>query len=215
MTWRHAGRLTELELAALQISAIDAWHSRRNQFERSVRSGVASQIDAVRQLAVLERQQHGIVERTRHHLSARVRMGSAVAATRVVVVHRNAWFTEKICAGLLHEDVEVVARLVDGAEAVGVVVAEQPDLVLVEDALPIMSGAEVLREVRRHAPHAVLLAQVDYADRVDVLLAAGAREAYTRQVPPSDVAARVVALLAGCGTGDELSSGRTSAGDMT
>lgn len=136
MTWRHDGPLTAFALASLQISAIDTWHQERRAFESSLTAssgGVTSQVDAVRRLAVLRRQHEGMVERTRQHLSARVRIGNTVARTRVMLIDRNAWFVDKVCAG-------------------------------------------------------GLTAQVDYADRVETMLTADARETRT-STPPSDLTA--------------------------
>ena len=113
----------------------------------------------------------------------------------MVFVHRNAWFTDKVCAALLGSGLEVVARLTNGAEAVGVAVAEQPDLLLVEDSLPMLSGETVVREVLACAPATIAVGQVASDSGVASMLEAGARAAFTRRVPPADVARGLVALL--------------------
>ncbi|MBW3611859.1 MAG: hypothetical protein KY438_10085, partial [Actinobacteria bacterium] len=71
--------------------------------------------------------------------------------------------------------VRVVARLDNGADALGVVVAEQPDLVLVEESLAMLPGQEVVREIRQFSPHTLVVAQVAYGDRAGQMLDA-ARE---------------------------------------
>jgi hypothetical protein len=54
----------------------------------------------------------------------------------------------------------------------------------------MMSGEDVVREVRAFAPMTRIGAQVAYDDRIALMLEAGAHSAYTRRVPPADVAAR-------------------------
>ncbi len=102
---------------------------------------------------------------------------------------------DKVAADLCLRHIEVVAKLTNGAEAVGAVVAEQPDLLLVEDSLPMMSGEDVVREVRTFAPPTRIGAQVAYDDRIAAMLEAGAHSACTRRVPPADVAAALAQLL--------------------
>jgi CheY-like chemotaxis protein len=58
----------------------------------------------------------------------------------------------------------------NGADAVGVVAAEQPDLLLVEDRLPMVSGEQVIAGVRTFSPNTLIAAQVAYSDRVGALL---------------------------------------------
>ena len=92
---------------------------------------------------------------------------------------------------------EIVASVENGADAVGAALAEQPDLLFVEDKIAMVPGEEVLREMRRYCPDTVLAAQVDDSDRMGVLLEAGARAVFTRQLRPDDVADRLQELLAG------------------
>jgi DNA-binding NarL/FixJ family response regulator len=106
----------------------------------------------------------------------------------VVLAHRSQWFLAKVTSALEAAGLTVVARLSNGADAVGVAVAEQPDLLPVEDNLCIVTGEEVVREVRRFSPHTAVAAQVPYGDSVGRLLDAGAVSVFTRQVPPADVA---------------------------
>jgi DNA-binding response OmpR family regulator len=74
-------------------------------------------------------------------------------------------------------------------------VAEQPDLLLVQDALPMVSGVEVVREVRRFAPVTRIGAHVEHDVRIAEMLDAGASRAWSRRVPPSDVTGDLLALL--------------------
>ncbi len=85
--------------------------------------------------------------------------------------------------------------LENGAEAVGFVIAEQPDLLLVEDSLSMMSGEDVLRSVLPYAPHTVCVAQVAHEDRVGALIEAGARMVWTRRAAPAELAAALRELV--------------------
>jgi DNA-binding NarL/FixJ family response regulator len=101
------------------------------------------------------------------------------------------WFVNKFGDELQRLGVDIVGHTDNGAEAVGMAVAEQPDLVLVEDTLAMVPGEQVVRELRKYCPDAVLAAQVAYSDRVGALLEAGAAMVFTRQIPPAEIVERV------------------------
>lgn len=107
---------------------------------------------------------------------------------RAVVAHRNEWFRGKVSDGLWAAGVQVVAQVDNGADALGIAVAEQPDLLVVEDRIPMLSGTQLLRELRRFAPATVAVAQASGDQDLPALLEAGARTAFTRRVPPAEVA---------------------------
>ena len=152
-------------------------------------------MDLARRMEVLRRQQEAIVRRSEQQLRESGRLLHNAAPTRAVVVHRNAWFQGKVAEGLQARGIQVVAQLDNGADAVGTVVAEQPDLLLVEDNIPMQPGPDVIRLSRLYSPDTVIAAHVAYDDRVPVMLEAGARAAYTRRVPPADVAEALDQLL--------------------
>lgn len=118
------------------------------------------------------------------------------AQRRLVIAHRNEWFASKVAEVLEAEGVRVPAWLENGADAVGAVIAEQPDVALVEDALAMRSGEQVIRKLRQFCPDTILVTQVAHGDRVGSLLDAGAAAAFTRSVAPGDVAQKILELLA-------------------
>jgi CheY-like chemotaxis protein len=192
------GPRTEVELTRMQLDAVDAWHRARHEVEQTGSAGPASRearMDVARRLEVLRAQHRAIVERSEQQLDASVHPLARRMRPRAVVVHRNEWFTRKISDGLAAQGVEVVGELENGAHGVGVVVAEQPDLLVVEDTLPMVPGEDVVRQARQFSPSTVVVAQVAYEDRIPALLDAGARAAYTRRVPPDDVVSGVLELL--------------------
>lgn len=188
---------TELALAAQQISAVDSWHRARAKQE-AMAAGSRSRearMDLARRMEVLRRQQEAIIKRSEEQLRASGRLIHNSAPTRAVVVHRNEWFVSKVAEGLRALGIEVVAKLDNGADAVGTVVAEQPDLLLVEDNIPMQPGPDVVRLSKLYAPETVIAAHVAYDDRVAVMIDAGASAAYTRRIPPAEVAQALAGLL--------------------
>ena len=153
-------------------------------------------MDLARRLDVIRAEHRAIVERTDAAPATSAELLQRVAPLRAIVVHRNRWFSDKVCADLRQRSIVVVACLDNGAEAVGATLAEQPDLLLVEDSLPMLSGEDVVREVRAFAPLTLIGAQVGYDDRIAAMLEAGADTAYSRRVPPAGVAEGLAALLA-------------------
>lgn len=154
-------------------------------------------MDSARRMEVLRREHQAVVARAHEQLRATgdvLRAGAG--AGRVVLAHRSEWFVDRVAAALAGRGLDVVARLDNGADAVGLTLCEQPDLVLVEDALAMVPGEEVVRELVGLCPRTQIVAQCAYGDRVGPLLEAGATAVYTRQIPPADVAAGIATLVA-------------------
>jgi CheY-like chemotaxis protein len=75
----------------------------------------------------------------------------------------------------------------NGAEALGVVVAEQPDVLLTGDRLAMMTGWDLLAQARLYAPGTVLAVQASDEQQADSH-AALADAVFLRHVPPAVVA---------------------------
>ena len=192
------GPRSDLDLARRQLDAIDRWHAARRSAQSAAQLTAASRearMDLARRMDVLRAEHRALVARTEAQLRSSAELLRRPAPGRAIVVHRNSWFTDKVCAELETRHVQVVARLTNGAEAVGAVVAEQPDLLLVEDTLPMLTGEDVVREVRAFAPHTRIGAHVAYDNHVAAMLEAGADCAYTRRVPPAEVAQGLADLV--------------------
>lgn len=194
---RTAGPDTQYDRAQRQLTALDAWHSHRRTQQDAADVGHRSReqrLDLARRMEVVREQHRAIIART----DAQLRGSADVLARhrpRVLVVHRNSWYVDKLQTALAAHSLDVVAHLTNGAEAVGVALAEQPDLMLVEDTLPMLSGEDVVREVMQYCPRSLVAAQVAHDDGIITMLEAGARAAYARRVPPAEVAAGMVGLL--------------------
>ena len=189
---------TEIGVAARQLRAIDAFNAARQAAAQAAAAASRSRemrMDASRALEVLRRQHEALIARADEQLRLSGDLLHGFAARRAVVAHRNEWFTGTLSRLLEGGGVEVVARLDNGADAVGVAVAEQPDLLLVEDTLAMLSGEQVVREVRQFCPETLVAAQVAGSDRVGALLEAGAATVFTRRIPPADVADDLLRLV--------------------
>ena len=165
-----------------QVRAIDAFNAARRLSEAAAETTARTRearTDAARTLEVLRRQHEALVARSHEQLRSTGELLGRRARPRAVLAHRNTWFAAKVADQLEGAGLEVVARLENGADAVGVVIAEQPDLLLVEDSLAMLPGEQVVREVRGTGTSLVIAAQVPSSDRVGVLLDAGADAVFT------------------------------------
>ena len=190
---------SELDLAAQQLRSIERFNHTRQLAEAAAAAAARSRemrMDAARRIEVLRREHDALVARAHAQLQSSGHLLYGTSYRRVVLAHRNEWFVGKVADALEEHGLVVVARLDNGADVVGLAVAEQPDLVLVEDTLAMVPGEQVVREIREFCPGTVLAAQVPYGDRVGPMLDAGAATVFTRQVPPLDVAAGLLAQLA-------------------
>jgi len=189
---------TDLQLLADQLDALDRWHAARHASDEPSPAGMSREmrLDLSRRLDVRQREQQALLERSQEQLVQSHRL-LTTRPPRVLLVHRNEWLRGKVRAGLAAAGLEVVAEVDNGAAGVGFAVAEQPDLVLVEDSLPMLNGLEVVAEIRRFCPRTLVVAQVAHDGLVADFLDAGVAAAWTRRVPPAEMAQGMTALLAG------------------
>lgn len=187
---------SELDVAAQQLRALERFHRARRMREEAAAAAARTReqrMDAARSLEVLRRQHQAVVALADEQLRASGQLLRSTAERRVVLAHRDESARSSRrsrTAGLV-----VVARTDDGAEAVGVVVAEQPDLVLVEDTLAMLPGLEVIRAIRHSSPDALVAAQSAHEGRAAQLRDAGATTVLSRGLPPHEVARALLLLL--------------------
>jgi CheY-like chemotaxis protein len=180
-----------VDLVVDQLGAIDRWNGSRRMAEQASELAARTRearLDHSRRMEVLRRQHDALLARTAQQLADSARVLRTTAPRRAVLVHRDEWFRGRVAAALVARGVDVVSELDNGADAVGCVVAEQPDLLLVEDRLPMLSGEQVLAEVRAYSPSTRCGAAVEHDGRGAALLSAGAAAVWSRRVPPVDVA---------------------------
>jgi len=189
---------TELDLAAQQLRAIERFNRGRHAAEEAAATTARSRemrMDAARRVEVLRREHEALVARAHEQLRSSGNLIHETSERRVVLAHRNAWFARKVADTLQDLGIVVVAQFDNGADVVGLAVAEQPDLVLVEETLTMVPGDQVVREVREFCPETIVVAQVTHGARVGALLDAGAAAVWTRSVPPRDVAVAMHGLI--------------------
>ncbi|MCW2621445.1 MAG: hypothetical protein JWL64_1047 [Frankiales bacterium] len=171
--------------------ARQAW-TRDRQADRPPSGASREQrMDAARRAEALEREFEAMTAHLDHPPDV------PAGAVRAVIAHRNTWFTGKFAAALAERGIVVVAAVQDGADAVGITIAEQPDLLLVEDVLARLPGSDVVRRVRQLVPDTLCLAQVGADEGLPTMLEAGAQVAWTRKVPPGELAGLVAEVLQG------------------
>jgi DNA-binding NarL/FixJ family response regulator len=120
--------------------------------------------------------------------------------TRVALVDDQALLRAGLRALLdAEDDIEVVGEAGDGDEAVELVVAERPDVVLMDVRMPRMDGIEATRRIVAHPDLAdvkvVVLTTFEVDEYVFEALRAGAAGFLLKEAEPADIvhALRVVA----------------------
>ncbi|MFZ1010487.1 MAG: response regulator [Candidatus Sulfotelmatobacter sp.] len=101
----------------------------------------------------------------------------------------------------LHKKGYEVVVAIDGREAIRMAEAEMPDIILMDVDLPLMSGTEATREIRRipslkHIPIIALTAHAMAGDS-EVVLNAGCNEYVTKPIDFPALVDKIENLLAG------------------
>jgi DNA-binding NarL/FixJ family response regulator len=110
---------------------------------------------------------------------------------RVLVVDDHSIVREGICALLARrQDIEVVGQAADGQRAVDAVVQLDPDVILMDIAMPGMNGLEATREIHMRFPSVRILVLTQYENKEYILplLRAGAVGYVTKDVRSTELA---------------------------
>ncbi len=97
------------------------------------------------------------------------------------------------------DEVEVVALAANGAEAVALVEAHAPDVVVMDLRMPEMDGAEATAEIRSRYPATQVVVLTTYADDESIVaaLSAGAIGYLTKDAGREDIRRAIEAAAAG------------------
>ncbi len=113
----------------------------------------------------------------------------------VLVVEDEASFVEALTIGLRREGFDVVVAT-DGAEALEMFEATQPDLVLLDVMLPKISGIDVCRELRKKTKIPIIMVTAKGAEIDTVVgLEVGADDYVTKPYRLRELVARIRAVL--------------------
>jgi two-component system, OmpR family, response regulator RegX3 len=139
----------------------------------------------------------------------------------VLVVEDEASFVEALTIGLRREGFEVVVA-VDGAEALEMFDATQPDIVLLDVMLPKVSGIDVCRQLRKKTQVPIIMVTAKGAEIDTVVgLEVGADDYVTKPYRLRELVARMRAVLRrtehnGSGAGATVSTpGLVQVGDVS
>lgn len=136
---------------------------------------------------------------------------SGARQTRVVIVDDDL-FVRTTLADLLRAcpDLTIAHTYGDGTEALKGVLADPPDVLLVDVSMPTMSGVELTRLVRKQAPSVQILALTSLTDEqtVSEMLRAGALGFLFKDTNHSAVADAIRAARSGLSVLSPKASGR-------
>lgn len=189
---------SDLQLLADQLHALEAWHrARRHGAQTAQLRGVSREmrLDLSRRQEARRREQEALLGRAAQQLALGSERLASSRRPRAVLVHRREWVRNRVAEELEVSGVRVVALLDNGADAVGVTVVEQPDLLLVEDALPMRSGPEVIRETCAFSSRTRIAAHVDGDRAAASVRDAGAEAVFPRRAAPAEIARGLLAMV--------------------
>jgi DNA-binding NarL/FixJ family response regulator len=88
---------------------------------------------------------------------------------RVLVADDHRLFAEALEAILATDDrIEVAGHAADGAEAVRLALTLEPDVILMDIAMPVMDGFQATKQIRKQQPRACVLMLTGSNSRIDV-----------------------------------------------
>lgn len=119
---------------------------------------------------------------------------------RVLVVDDHTIVRDGICAMLaLVGDIEVVGEAANGSEALEMAKKLEPDVVLMDIAMPVMDGLEATRRIRKELPRIRVLVLTQYDDKEYVfpVIKAGASGFISKVAASSELALGIRSVYRG------------------
>lgn len=119
--------------------------------------------------------------------------------SRIVVVDDHPVFRKGLVALLRAEGHDVVGEAADGVEAVAVVAAEHPDVVLMDLSMPLRDGFETTGHIAARHPDTKVVVITLFDDEASVVraLEAGAAAYVSKQANPDQITGAIDAVLRG------------------
>jgi len=168
-----------------QQQGLAAWRqdlTRRMSRDPQAEPDREGQMDARRKLAALRRTSSAL-------LAGQGCLAVSPRRPRAVVAHRNRWLRARLAEEFEPLGISVIGEGEDGAVAVAIAVAEQPELLVLEDRLPWVTPLEVVEQMRRFASHTAVVVQLEDSAEAADLLAAGATAVFSRGLRPVELCA--------------------------
>jgi hypothetical protein len=177
-------------LSRRQQAARSAWESaiRRRLAETE---GVSSMS---REARLDDHRRREAVLRAPQAFRVHARDGLTLEHPRVVLAHTQSWFVQRLASELDHYGVAVRARAETGADAIGACIALQPEVLFLEERLPMMRSTDVAAEAALFAPDTHVLVQVRRR-AVEEWQEQAAVSIVDYRAPAAEVAARVMELV--------------------
>ena len=99
----------------------------------------------------------------------------------------------------VEDDIQVVGEADNGQEALALVHAKKPDVVLMDLQMPVMDGVEATRRIRAETPQAKVIILTTFADDDYIYegVAAGARGYLLKDAPPDQLIEAIRAAYRG------------------
>lgn len=123
-----------------------------------------------------------------------------VASTTKILVIDDEPINVKVCQKYLNElGYKRCIGLSDSTRAISQITEEKPDLIILDVMMPVVSGIEILHQIRSkpelcHIPVLILTASTDRSTKLTVL-ELGATDFLTKPIDPSELAPRVRNVL--------------------
>lgn len=124
----------------------------------------------------------------------------SVASTTKIMIIDDEPINVKVCQKYLNElGYKRCVGLSDATRAIAQIEEEKPDLVILDVMMPVVSGVDILRQIRAkpelsHIPVLILTASTDRNTKLTVL-ELGASDFLTKPIDPSELAPRVRNVL--------------------
>ncbi|HEY3017579.1 MAG TPA: response regulator transcription factor [Gaiellaceae bacterium] len=118
---------------------------------------------------------------------------------RVLIADDHRMFAEALEAILATDDrLEVAGHAADGAEAVQLTLSLDPDVVLMDIAMPVMDGFQATKQIHKRRPESSVLMLTGSASRTDVDRAreAGAAGYVTKERIASELIDAILEVVA-------------------
>jgi PAS domain S-box-containing protein len=120
--------------------------------------------------------------------------GSGDPVLRVLLADDHKIVRQGIEALLIDEpDIEIVGQAGNGREAVDLACQLEPDVVVMDVSMPVMSGDEATRQIKRHLPQTrvIALSMHDEAQMTDRMRSAGATAYLLKTAPTEELLAAI------------------------